>query len=45
MIKLAVPKERHENEFRVSITPDCVSSLKKIGFEVFIEEGAGKCII
>ena len=41
MIKLAVPKERHENEFRVSITPDCVSSLKKIGFEVFIEEGAG----
>ena len=41
MIKLAVPKERHENEFRVGITPDCISPLKKIGFEVFIEEGAG----
>ena len=41
MLKLAVPKERHENESRVSVTPDCVSSLKKIGFEVFIEEGAG----
>ena len=35
MIKLAVPKERHENESRVSVTPDCVSSLKKIGFEVY----------
>ena len=41
MIKLAVPKEQHLNESRVSITPDCVPQLKKIGFEIYVESGAG----
>ena len=42
MIKLAVPKEQHLNESRVSVTPDCISQLKKIGFDIFIESGAGE---
>tara|TARA_A100001015_G_scaffold321289_1_gene451249 strand:- start:1987 stop:3114 length:1128 start_codon:yes stop_codon:yes gene_type:complete len=41
MLKLAVPIERHPNEKRVSITPDCISPLKKMGFTVFIEKNAG----
>ena len=42
MIKLAVPKEQHLNESRVSVTPDCIPQLKKIGFDIFIESGAGE---
>lgn len=40
-MKLIVPKEKHAFENRVSITPDCVTPLKKMGFTVFIEKGAG----
>ena len=40
-MKLVVPKEITENENRVSITPDCIPSLIKMGFKVFIESDAG----
>ena len=40
-MKLIVPKEKHAFENRVSITPDCVTPLKKMGFTVFIEKEAG----
>ena len=40
-MKLVVPTEIYEGEKRVSITPDCVSSLKKMGFDVFIQKDAG----
>ena len=40
-MKLVVPKEINENENRVSITPDCIPSLIKMGFKVFIESDAG----
>ena len=33
-MKLIVPKEKHAFENRVSITPDCVTPLKKMGFTV-----------
>ena len=40
-MKLAVPLEIFEGEQRVSITPDCVPSLLKMGFKVHVEKGAG----
>ena len=40
-MKIAVPREIYDGERRVGITPDCVSSLKKMGFDVFIESDAG----
>ena len=41
-MKLGVPKEIHPGERRVAVTPDSVSKLKKLGFEVCIEAGAGE---
>ena len=41
-MKLGVPKEVHPGERRVAVTPDSVSKLKKLGFEVYIESGAGE---
>ena len=41
MMKLVIPREKHEFENRVSITPDCVSSFIKMGFSVFVEKEAG----
>ena len=40
-MKIAVPREIYNGERRVGITPDCISSLKKMGFHVFVESGAG----
>ncbi len=40
-MKLAVPTEIYDGEFRVGITPDCVPTLKKMGFKVFIQKDAG----
>ena len=40
-MKIAVPREIYDGERRVGITPDCISSLKKMGFDVFIESDAG----
>ena len=40
-MKLVVPSEILENEYRVGITPDCVSALAKMGFKVFVQSNAG----
>ncbi len=40
-MKLVVPTEIYEGECRVSITPDCVPSLIKMGFNVFVQKDAG----
>ncbi len=40
-MKLVVPTEIYEGESRVSITPDCVPSLIKMGFKVYIQKDAG----
>ena len=40
-MKLVVPSEILENEHRVGITPDCVASLIKMGFKVFVQSNAG----
>ena len=38
---IGVPKETKENENRVALTPDVVSSLTKAGFQCIVENGAG----
>jgi NAD(P) transhydrogenase subunit alpha len=40
-MKIAVPKEIHVGETRVAATPETVTQLRKLGFEVIIEAGAG----
>src|SRR5688500_2076829 len=40
-MKIGVPKEIYEGEFRVAATPDTAKKLQKLGFEVLIESGAG----
>lgn len=39
---IGVPKEIRENERRVSVTPDIVPGLIKLGFDVIIESRAGE---
>ena len=39
-MKISVPKEVKNNEFRVAITPAGVHELVSLGHEVFIEQGA-----
>ncbi|MBM10369.1 MAG: NAD(P)(+) transhydrogenase (Re/Si-specific) subunit alpha [Magnetovibrio sp.] len=40
-MKVAIPKETVNGEFRVSASPEVVGKLVGLGFDVFIEEGAG----
>ena len=40
-MRVGVPKERKNNEFRVAITPSGVHELVRHGHEVLIEPGAG----
>jgi len=40
-VKVAIPREVKNNEFRVAITPSGVHELTRNGHEVFIETGAG----
>lgn len=40
-MKLAVPKERTENETRVAAVPDTVKKLTALGFDIVVESGAG----
>ena len=40
-LSIGVPKEIKEGERRVSQTPSTVSQLSKLGFNMFVEEGAG----
>ncbi|HVF46552.1 MAG TPA: Re/Si-specific NAD(P)(+) transhydrogenase subunit alpha [Pyrinomonadaceae bacterium] len=41
MIVIGIPKEIHPGEKRVAATPQTVLKLKKLGFEVAVEAGAG----
>jgi NAD(P) transhydrogenase subunit alpha len=41
MIKIGVPKEIHPGERRVAATPETVMRLRKLGFEVAVQSGAG----
>jgi NAD(P) transhydrogenase subunit alpha len=41
-VKLGVPAEIFEGENRVALTPDSAAQIKKLGFDVAIEKGAGK---
>lgn len=40
-MKIGVPKEMKNNEYRVAMTPAGVMTLTSVGHEVFIEAGAG----
>lgn len=40
-LTIGVPKEVQENERRVATTPEAIGHLKKLGFEVVVEAGAG----
>jgi NAD(P) transhydrogenase subunit alpha len=40
-MRIGIPKEIHPGERRVSATPDTAKRLQKMGFEVFVEAGAG----
>ena len=40
-MKIAVPTEVKNNEFRVAITPVGVHELVRRGHEVFVQQGAG----
>ena len=38
---IGIPKESLNGETRVAATPDTVAKLKKLGFEVLVQAGAG----
>ncbi|MGN6808290.1 MAG: Re/Si-specific NAD(P)(+) transhydrogenase subunit alpha, partial [Trinickia sp.] len=38
---IAVPKEVHPGERRIAATPETVAQLRKLGYEVSVETGAG----
>jgi H+-translocating NAD(P) transhydrogenase subunit alpha len=40
-MKVGIPKEIYQNEYRVAATPDTAKQLMKLGFDVLIESGAG----
>lgn len=40
-MRIGVPKEMKDQEFRVGLTPAGVQSLRERGHEVLIESGAG----
>jgi NAD(P) transhydrogenase subunit alpha len=40
-MRIGVPREIHEAEKRVATTPEVVGLLKKLGFEITVESGAG----
>jgi alanine dehydrogenase len=42
MMRIGVPKEIKNNEFRVALTPSGVSMLRKSGHSVYLEQGAGE---
>ena len=41
MTKIGIPKEIHPGEKRVAATPQTILQLKKLGFDVAVEAGAG----
>jgi NAD(P) transhydrogenase subunit alpha len=40
-MKIGVPKEIHAGERRVATTPSVAGELQKLGFDIFVESGAG----
>src|SRR5688572_14644714 len=44
MTKIGIPKEIHPGERRVAATPQTILKLKKLGFDVTIQSGAGDAI-
>ena len=40
-MRIGVPKEVHAGEQRVALTPDTAGRIKKLGFDISIETGAG----
>jgi len=40
-MKIGSPRERHEGEARVALTPDSAQRLQKLGYECLVEAGAG----
>ncbi|MDI1242086.1 MAG: Re/Si-specific NAD(P)(+) transhydrogenase subunit alpha [bacterium] len=44
MVTIGIPREIHPGEKRVAATPQNVLKLKKLGFEVAVESGAGASI-
>ena len=40
-MKIGVLKENKQNEKRVAITPSSISKIKKLGYDVYIEQEAG----
>ena len=40
-MKIGIPKEIHEGECRVAITPEVTAKLIKLGFNVYVESQAG----
>ncbi len=41
-MKIGVPKEVHAGEQRVALTPETAGRIRKLGFEIAIEAGAGE---
>lgn len=41
-MKIGIPKERVEGEYRVALVPETVSKLTDEGFEVLVQSGAGR---
>ena len=41
MVTIGIPKEIHPGEKRVAATPQTILKLKKLGFDVAVESGAG----
>ena len=41
-MRIGIPKERIDNETRVSLVPVSIPKLAKLGFDVIIEKGAGE---
>ncbi|MEO8573477.1 MAG: NAD(P)(+) transhydrogenase (Re/Si-specific) subunit alpha, partial [Pyrinomonadaceae bacterium] len=44
MTKIGIPKEIHPGERRVAATPQTILKLKKLGFDVAVQSGAGDAI-
>jgi NAD(P) transhydrogenase subunit alpha len=41
MTKIGIPKEIHPGEKRVAATPQTILKLRKLGFDVSVQSGAG----
>ena len=39
---IGIPRERHPGETRVAATPDTIGKIRKLGYDVVVETGAGE---